>query len=124
MNCYQIFIEGVFIRIDGFNNLCGFHTTIFVKADSATRAASHGKIMILERIYSSGFNIFVNRPFSSHFIILKIWQVDCEGFHESRRDAFGLSIFNIGRLESICLAIRYIFIKIFKPWVLISINDD
>lgn len=116
---YQILVEGVFIEVAGFPGPCGFHTTFFVKANSAVNAVHRVKTMLSERQALSRISAIEHGIFSTYYIVRDIWEIGDDDPEFSETKGSGFSFFAIGSLEKFILAIRHLFLKCFRAWRLL-----
>lgn len=123
MISYQIIIEGVFIDMDRLvSKKCGFHTTFFVEANNARNAIRRIEPRLRDRMKLYDVRPVELGTFKTYFFVRDMWEITRESYEENSALGSGFGFFNIGRLESFYLLIRYLFFLKFKPWVLLPLE--
>lgn len=121
MTPYQILVEGVFVDALGAGNAAsGFHATFYVMANNATNAVHRVGPLLASRIADHGFSTVKSGTFRTYCFVRDIWEVTGEKFSANDGKDLGFSFFEVGRFEKIYLMLRRVFLKRFKPWLLIS----
>lgn len=122
MKYYQFMVEGLFVSSGDGGGRIGFHCTFYVQAIGASNGAAKLAAMLSERMAVHELRPCTGLLLKPYYWIHDIWEMSPELFKERvQRDA-GFTLFRIGKVESLFLAIRRLYFYWRRRWVLIDVS--
>lgn len=124
MLAYQVMVEGVFVSIsENTRTRYGFHSTFYMEANNAQNAVQRVGKLMNERLEHHDVKRIETGIFETYVLVQDIWEITSDKLSKNQGKDFGFSFFRIGRIESIYLYFRRLFLSRFRPWLMVRSNS-